>query len=81
MGAHSIERWLDGVVFNVRVAKPGQSRARIMRWTIKLTPADLYDVSIGFLERRTFDWYSLVDVEAVDYVGMVQIMRDLAVRA
>jgi len=81
LGAHDVTRYLDAVRFKVRIAKPGQSRARIMQAQIALTPMDYYDVSIGMVERPSFDWYSLVDHKGIDAEAMVSIMTELAARA
>ncbi|AAD17651.1 hypothetical protein TM4_86 [Mycobacterium phage TM4] len=75
LGAHKVERYLDAVAFQVKLALPGQTRGRIMRCTIDLTAADLYNVKIGFLQRKTLDWVALENVEGVDVEGMVTIMR------
>ena len=70
-----VERYLDAVAVQVKLAMPGQSRGRIMGCTVDLTPADLYNVKIGYLNKRTFDWVAREDAEGVDVEGMVTIMR------
>ncbi|WNM74165.1 hypothetical protein SEA_NERGAL_74 [Mycobacterium Phage Nergal] len=75
LGAHKVTRYLDAVTFNVKLAMPGQSRGRIMLAKVTLTPADTYNVSIGYLQRKTLDWVSLTDAEGVYVDSMVEIFR------
>ncbi|ALF00520.1 hypothetical protein SEA_BOOSTSEASON_86 [Mycobacterium phage BoostSeason] len=75
LGAHKVERYLDAVAFQVKLALPGQTRGRIMRATVDLTAADLYNVRIGFLNKRSLDWVALEHVDGIDAEGMVTIMR------
>jgi hypothetical protein len=86
LGTHDVHRFLDAVRFKIKVAKPGQTRARIMQVQIKLTPKDLYDLSIGFCDmnrksKTYLDWYSLEDQHDLFAEDMVNIMRQLAIRA
>ena len=79
LGAHKISRYLDAVTFQVKIAKPGQSRARVMTVKIELDGGtDLYNMSVGLMERRTLDWYSLVDVQGIDAEQMVYTLRRYA---
>lgn len=81
LGAHKVERYLDAARFNIKIAMPGQTRARIMRVTIQLTAADLYDLSIGYLDKKSLDWVSMEDHQGIYVDTMVDIMRQLAIRA
>jgi hypothetical protein len=80
LGAHNVTRYADAVTFNVKIAKPGQNRARIMLAKIVLTPADLYDVNVGLVE-RDFSYYSLAAAEGIDAAGMVDMFTRLAIAA
>lgn len=75
LGAHKIVRYLDAVVFQAKIAKPGQARARLMTVKIELDGGtDLYNLSVGMLEKRTFDWYSLYDLKGIDAETMVGLL-------
>jgi len=84
LGAHKVglikDGGCDGVQFNIKIAKPGTTRARIMRVRILLTPLDLYDIQIGMLENR-FDWYSLLDWKGVYADTMIDKFGQLALSA
>lgn len=75
VGAHEITRYLDAVTFYAKIAKPGQSRARKMMVKITLKSTDLYDLNIGFLDRKTFDWFSLEDHQGLYADQMVEVVR------
>jgi len=75
MGAHNLAYYRDALTFDARIVKPGTRQVRIMRVTITLTPFDLYDMSIGFLNKRTFEWESLEDAKDIYAETMVEIAR------
>jgi hypothetical protein len=81
LGAHNVTRYTDAVTFNVKIAKPGQTRARIMLAKVIHTNADLYDVTVGLVERGSLEWFGLVNIEGADAAAMVDTMRRLAERA
>lgn len=73
LGAHDITRYVDAVTFKVRIPKPGQTRARIMKVDIILNRgSDLYDFSVGMIDKR--DWYCLYDLKGIDAETMVGLL-------
>src|SRR5215212_8706044 len=63
LGAHELAWTVDrfgnpGLTFKARIIPNKQSRVRIMRVTVTLTAADTYDIEVGYLKSRTFEWVS-----------------------
>jgi hypothetical protein len=59
LGAHEpgfIREQRGGLTFKARLIVPGQTRVRIMRVTIVLTGRDTYDIEVGYMKARTFEW-------------------------
>lgn len=76
LGAHKLTFYRDALTFNAKVLVG--NRPRIVLVKITLTPADLYDLSIGFLNKRTLDWHSIEDMHGIYADTMVETLRKYA---
>lgn len=61
MGAHKFTRYTDALDFQARILLPGTQRTRIVKVRITLAPSDTYNIEIGYLDKKTFDWVRVLD--------------------
>lgn len=66
-----------GLVFKAWIAPKGQSRARVMQVQVILTGADLYDVTVGYLQARTYAWVEHYSIEGVYADQLAEVIRRL----
>ena len=80
VGASDIELYTDCLQFKARIhpwLKDGRraGRARVMKVRIELTPADLYRITVGYLDRC--EWKEHFQVEGIYGDDLPRLVLDL----